>query len=70
MQAEHIGCCTDDQHDRFATVVSVQLSDRLGELLDTVRAVLCQLIAEQLLVAKVRTSRTASRTAVVSLQFW
>lgn len=26
----------DNQHDPFATVVSVQFGDRLGELLDTV----------------------------------
>ena len=28
----------DNQHDPFATVVSVQFGDRLGELLDTVQA--------------------------------
>ena len=36
----------DNQHDPFATVVSVQFGDRLGELLDTVRKLSIGLICE------------------------
>ena len=31
----------DNQHDPFATVVTIEYGDRLGELLDTVRSSCC-----------------------------
>lgn len=42
----------DNQHDPFATVVTIEYGDRLGELLDTVSLFLSDLIPELHLIAE------------------